>query len=84
MRVRFHRLGESSLDVDVFAYVFARDWNQFLEIQEGLLFRVTEVVEAAGTRIAFRSQTMYLANPQNQADEAADRQPSLLGRERSR
>jgi MscS family membrane protein len=84
VRVRFHRLGESSLDVDVFAYVFARDWNHFLEIQEGLLFRVTEIVEAAGTQIAFRSQTMYLANPQNQADEAADREPSRSGRESSR
>ena len=84
VRVRFHRLGESSLDVDVFAYVFARDWNHFLEIQEGLLFRVTEIVEAAGTQIAFRSQTMYLANPQNQADEAADREPSRSGREPAR
>ena len=64
MRVRFLRLGAFSLDVDVFAYIFARDYNHFLEIQEQLLFSVTELVEAAGTQIAFPSQTMYLANPQ--------------------
>lgn len=67
VRVRFLRLGQFSLDVDVFAYVFARDYNHFLEIQEQLLFSVTEIVEAAGTKIAFPSQTMYLANPQGSA-----------------
>jgi MscS family membrane protein len=46
----------------VFAYVFARDMNQFLEIQETLLFGVTEIVADAGTGIAFPSQTMYVEN----------------------
>jgi len=64
VRVRFLRLGAFSLDVDVFAYIFARDYNHFLEIQEQLLFGVTELVEAVGAEIAFPSQTMYLANPQ--------------------
>jgi MscS family membrane protein len=60
VRVRFLRLGAFSLDVEVFAYVLARDWPQFLEIQEGLLLRITEIVNAAGTGIAFPSQTMYV------------------------
>ena len=61
VRVRFFRLGASSLDVDVSAYLEARDWNHFLEIQEQLLFGITEIVSRAGTSIAFPSQTMYLA-----------------------
>ena len=60
VRVRFFRLGPSSLDVEVFAYIFATDWTQFLEIQERLLFDVTGIVSAAGTAIAFPSQTMYV------------------------
>ena len=36
VRVRFLRFGPSSLDVEVFAYVLAQDWSQFLEIQEEL------------------------------------------------
>jgi MscS family membrane protein len=48
--------------VDVFAYLFARDYNGFLEIQEQLLFGVTTVVRESGTGIAFPSQTMYLSN----------------------
>jgi MscS family membrane protein len=62
VRVRFIRMAASSLDVEVFAYVFATDWSQFLEIQEGLLFSITDIVTAAGTAIAFPSQTMYVEN----------------------
>jgi MscS family membrane protein len=62
VRVRFVRLGAFSLDLDVFAYFLARDWNHFLEIQEQLLFGVTELIEQAGAQIAFPSQTMYMAN----------------------
>ena len=64
VRVRLLRLGASSLDVDVFAYLIARDWSHFLEIQEQLLFSVTEIVSRAGTGIAFPSQTMYVAGGQ--------------------
>ena len=62
--MRFLRLGPFSLDIDVFAYLYARDWGHFLEIQERLLFGVTEIVNRAGTGIAFPSQTMYVANRQ--------------------
>jgi MscS family membrane protein len=61
VRVRFIRLGPSSLDVEIFAYLFARDWNHFLEIQEELLLRVMEIIQQAGAEIAFPSQTTYLA-----------------------
>jgi MscS family membrane protein len=64
VRVRFLNLGAFSLDVDVFAYVFARDWNHFLEIQEEFLFGITDIVAKAGTQIAFPSQTMYVAGSQ--------------------
>lgn len=60
IRVRFVRLGPYSLEVDVFAYAFARDWNHFLEIQEVLLFEITDVVMGAGTAVAFPSQTVYV------------------------
>ena len=62
-RVRLLRLGSFSLDVEVYAYVFARDWPHFLELQEQLLFRVMAVVGDAGTALAFPSQTMYVARP---------------------
>ena len=60
---RFVRLGQFSLDIEIFAYVRARDWSHFLEIQEHLLFAITSVVHRTGAEIAFPSQTMYVANP---------------------
>jgi len=62
VRVRFLRLGAFSLDIELFAYLFAPDWNRFLEIQELLLLQVMEIVERAGTQIAFPSQTLHLAD----------------------
>ena len=48
VRVRFVRFAAFSLDVDIFAYVFARDWSHFLEIQEELLLGIIDVVQQAG------------------------------------
>jgi MscS family membrane protein len=61
VRVRFIRVGAFSLDVDIFAYAIARNWDDFLAIQQELLFSVMNVVREAGTEIAFPSRTVYLA-----------------------
>jgi MscS family membrane protein len=61
VRVRFLRLGAFSLDIELYAYVYAQDWAAFLEIQEKLLLRVMEIIERAGTAIAFPSQTLHMA-----------------------
>jgi MscS family membrane protein len=63
VRVRFLRLGTFSLEVEVFAYLAARDWSHFLEIQEQLLLGVTNVVIKAGTSIAFPLATKSLTPP---------------------
>jgi MscS family membrane protein len=61
VRVRFIRFGASSADVEIFAYVFASDWNNFLEIQEELLYGIMDMVQKVGAAIALPSQTLYLA-----------------------
>ena len=63
LRVRLLRLASFSIDVEVHAHVFARDWPHFLELQEHLLFRVMEIVAGAGAELALPSQTMYVARP---------------------
>ncbi len=59
-RVRFVGYGESSLEVELFAFIETRDWNEFLAIQEDLNLRVKDVVKSSGTDFAFPSQTVYL------------------------
>jgi len=66
VRVRFLGFGSSSLQMEIFAYAFARDWNQFLEIQEGLLLGVLECMESANVQIAVPSQTIFLATPSSE------------------
>ena len=62
VRVRFLGFGSSSLDVEVFAYIYAIDFADFLQIQEELLLRIMDAIQAAGTRIALPSQTTYMAS----------------------
>ena len=59
-RIRFIGYDNSSLTLEVFCYVLTRDNNEFLAIQEDLLLRIMEIVEASGTAIAFPSRTVYL------------------------
>jgi len=59
IRVRFIRITSFSFEVEIFAYVFATDWNDFLGIQERLLFGVIDIVQKSGTAVAFPSQTLY-------------------------
>jgi MscS family membrane protein len=52
--VRFLQFGRSSMDLDISAYVLARDWNHFLEMQGELLLSVREIVESTGAEIAIQ------------------------------
>jgi MscS family membrane protein len=60
LRVRLIGLAAYSLDVEIFAYVYAWDYRSFLEIQEELLLNCMEIVEKSGTGFAFPSSTLYL------------------------
>ena len=59
-RVRFIGFGESSLDLEIFCQILTRDWNEFMEIREGLLLKIMDLVNDVGTGFAFPSRTLYL------------------------
>lgn len=58
-RVRFVGLGSHSLDIEIFAYVIADNYSEFLTIQEEMLLSIMDIVKASGTDFAFPSQTLY-------------------------
>jgi MscS family membrane protein len=58
--IRFIRFGASSLELEVSAQVLTSNPDRFLEVQEDLLFRIMDVIETGGTRIALPSSTTYL------------------------
>jgi len=60
VRVRFVELGAYALGVEVYAYIDRPTNSGFLEVQEGILLAIMQIVEECGTAIAFPSQTVYL------------------------
>jgi MscS family membrane protein len=59
-RVRFIGYDGGSLTLESFCYVLTRDGAEFLTIQEDLLLRIMDIIEASGTHIAFSTRTVYL------------------------
>ena len=59
IRVRFIGFGDSSKNVNLRIYAKTREWNDFYSIQEDILLRIDDIVEASGTGFAFPSQTLY-------------------------
>jgi MscS family membrane protein len=79
VRVRFFRLAPFSLDVELFAYVRARDWEAFLEVQQELLLEVMDIIARAGATITLPSQTVRFVESSGAlpaAFAAADVQPT--------
>ena len=59
-RIRFIGYDNSALTLEVFCYTLTRDVAEFLAIQEDLLLRIMDIVEASGTSIAFPARVIYL------------------------
>jgi MscS family membrane protein len=60
-RIRFVSFGNSSLDLEIFAYVVESAYEPFLAVQEDLLLRIMDLVESSGSGFAFPSRTVYMA-----------------------
>ena len=58
-RVRFMGLGESSLNIEMFAHVNETTVPAFLEVQQELLLETMSVVEECGARLSMPSQINY-------------------------
>jgi MscS family membrane protein len=79
-RIRFVRFGGSSLDLEVFAYVLISDYAGFLEVQEDLLLRIMDIIEASGTGVAFPSSTTYLSRDSGLDDARTQKAIEAVGR----
>ena len=51
-RIRFAEFGDSSLHLDVFAYVDTRDYGEYLEVAEELNVHIMRIVAKAGACFA--------------------------------
>ncbi|HEX3355326.1 MAG TPA: mechanosensitive ion channel family protein [Terriglobales bacterium] len=72
-RNRLVKFDESALTMEIFSYILTRDYNEFLAVQEDLMLRIMDIVDAAGTGFAFPSQTVYLGRDTGLDKEKAER-----------
>lgn len=72
VRVRLIGFDSSGFRVEFFSYVLTRDFNEFAAIREDLLIRCLQIMEEAGTGMAYPSQTLYLSK-----DSVADPERSV-------
>ena len=70
--IRLAKLADSSLELEMQAYVLTREYDDYTAVRENLLLRVMDIVERCGTSLAYPSQTVYLARePEAQATNSA-------------
>ncbi|MUL03178.1 mechanosensitive ion channel [Aliivibrio fischeri] len=56
VRARFVGVGEFAIHIDILAYIICRDHDEFLAVQEDVMFSVMQQVEAVGAQLAFSNQ----------------------------
>jgi MscS family membrane protein len=63
LRVRFNGFGVYFLEIELFAYALTDAWPEFLEIRQDVLFKVMEIIERSGTRLALPTEVRVSENP---------------------
>ena len=61
VRVRLVDIANSSLNIEVVAYILTRDFNEYAAVREDVLLRIMDVIENSGGVLALPSQTLYLS-----------------------
>jgi len=59
-RIRFTEYGEHSLNLEVFAYIKTKDFNEYLGSVEDLNLRILDIIAAAGTQLALPARSVRL------------------------
>lgn len=70
-RVRFLGFGESTLDLEIWSYIDAAGFDEYLEVKEDLLLRIMDIIAASGTELAYPSQTLYFSRDKGVSEEKA-------------
>jgi MscS family membrane protein len=60
MSVAFARLGDSSLDLEITAWFVTTDSAEFIQLREDVLLGLLEIVEKAGSSLAYPTRTVRL------------------------
>jgi len=59
-RAHFSSFGDFNLDLEVVYYVVGRDYNKYMDIQQGINLKIKEEFEKRGIEFAYPTQTLFL------------------------
>lgn len=69
-RAHFKEYGDFSLVFEVVYYVLGPDYNQYMDIQQDINFRIHESFEDEGIEFAYPTQTLFVRSGQGESDDA--------------
>ena len=70
--VEFHGFGATSLDILVYCFIDAEDWNEELRTRHVLNLDIMRLAESLQVEFAFPTQTLHIANMPGQAQQLPD------------
>lgn len=73
--VEFHEYGPSSLDILVYCFINAPDWNAELRTRHVLNLDIMRLAEELGVEFAFPTRTLHLASTPDRPAEVPDAPP---------
>ena len=65
------RFGPSSVDIRIYVFVTALDWEDFHRFKQDILMRAIRIVEANGAQIAFPTQQLHVELKKEKEGEPA-------------
>ena len=64
LMVNFDRYGDFSIDFFIYAMTVTKEWTEYHEVKEDVLFRIAKIVEKHGAEFAFPTRTLHHLHPQ--------------------
>ena len=64
-KVRFLNFGDSSLDVMVLYFVRSNEWDNLVDTQQEINFKIIEIVKKHGSDFAYPTTSVFLENQNN-------------------
>lgn len=58
--VRFDNFSDSSLDIFIYYFTKSIIWGEFMQIKEGINYKIMEILEDEGVSVAFPSRSLYI------------------------
>jgi len=85
-RIRLTSFSAQAIELELFAFVTTSEYPKFLEVREGLLLQVAQIIESSGSAFAIPTQFVYMrAQPDDhrlaaagETDRAAVTQADLM------